>query len=116
MKCPVAVSKPALQEGIPKAYHLAGVCAQSCLESKCEELLNGEITFQDLKMIENNLKKMKQLCVALSRHEEEKPLHKSIEVAVQMRLEEYEVVKNCHQQYDHLVRYIQSSKIGKVQG
>ena len=116
MKPLITVSKPALQEGIPESYHLAGVCAQSCLESKCDELLSGEITYQDLKMIEKHLEKMMQLCVALSRHEEEKPLHKAIEDAVQLRLEEYEVVKNCHQQYDHLVRYVQSANIGKVQG
>lgn len=102
------MSKPKLWESIPEDYHIAGACAQSCLEKKYEELQSGEITYEDLKKIEEHSEKMKQLCVALSRREE------SIYVAVRRRLEEYSVFKNCRQQYEHLCRNLRSA--GKVQG
>ena len=106
------VSKPVLREGIPEQYHIAGICAQTCLEGKCEKLQSGEVTIEDLNNVRNCRDQMKRLCSAVSTGNS---LYKSVETAVIKRLEECEALKRRVEILSHLCRQIHCVS-GKVQG
>lgn len=109
------VSKPVLREGIPNQYHIAGICARSCLEGTCEKLQSGEITIEDLQNIRNYREQMKRLCSAVSSSKEGNDLYKSVEAAVAKRLEECEALKRRIEILSHLCRQIHCVS-SKVQG
>ena len=100
------VSKPVLQQGIPHQYDMAGICAQSCLEGKCDQLQSGEVNIADLWKVNRNREQMQRLCVAVSSSEEGSSLYRSVETAVRKRLEEYEAVKRRKEVLSHLSRHI----------
>ncbi len=109
------VSKPVLREGIPDQYHIAGICAQSCLEEKCEKLQSGEVSIEDLQNVRNCRDQMKRLCSAVSNRKEGNDLFKSVEAAVSRRLEECEALRRRIEILSHLCRQIHCVN-RKVQG
>ena len=101
-----------LRIGIPEQYHIAGICAQSCLEGKCEKLQSGEITIEDLHHVRDCRDQMKRLCSAVSTGNS---LYKSVEAAVVKRLEECEALKRRVETLSHLCRQIHCVS-NKIQG
>ena len=100
------MSKPILREGIPTEYHVAGICAQSCLEGMCENLRNGEITVQDLQMVREYQEQMKRLCLAVSSSDERTDLYTCVKGAVEKRLEECNAVNIRREVLSHLCHFI----------
>jgi hypothetical protein len=100
------VSKKILQEGIPEEYHLAGVCAQSCLEGVCNKLQSGEVNIEDLQKLSKNQEQMQRLCVAVSSNEDGRYSYELVETAVKKRLDEYRAVRRRREVISHLYRQI----------
>ena len=111
----LSVSKAALQEGIPPQYGMAGMCACSCLQVKCEKLQTGEVDIEDLQKIYKSQDQMKRLCSAISSSKEGSTLYLSVEAAVKKRLAEWTAVKRRREVLSHLCRQIHSVT-DKVEG
>ena len=107
----IIVSKPVLQQGIPEEYHLAGVCAQSRLETMCDKLQSGEVNIEDLKKLSNNQEQMQRLCVAVSSSKDGWYSYKSVETAIKKRLEEHRAVKRRKEVLSQLCRHIYSEQV-----
>ena len=111
LKIIIIVSKPVLQQGIPEEYHLAGVCAQSCLEIMCDKLLSGKVNIEDLQKLSKDQEQMQRLCVAVSSGKYGRYSYKSVETAVKKRLEEHRAVKRRKEILSHLCRHIYSEQV-----
>ena len=111
MSINIIVSKQVLQQGIPEEYHLAGVCAQSCLEAMCDKLQSGEVNIEDLQKLSYNQEQMQRLCVAVSSSKDGRYSYKFVETAVKKRLEEHRAVKRRKEVLSHLCRHISSEQV-----
>ena len=85
---------------------MAGMCAQSCLETMCDKLQSGEVNIEDLQKVSNNPEQMQRLCIAVSSSKDGRYSYRSVETAVKKRLEEYRAVKRRREVISHLYRQI----------
>lgn len=74
------------------------VCAHSNLELVCRQIIEGDITINELQKISDKMEQMKRLCTAASVSSNQEPQQQQfafedIKTALEQRMDEYEAFK-----------------------
>ena len=107
------MSKTKLKQGIPKEYQFVGDWVRSCLQEICKSLESANATLKEVEKIGESHEQMKRLCQALSSDEYGNALHRSVETALRMRLEECKMFRQNLEHLFHLYHHLDDKVQGK---
>ena len=101
--------------GLSQECEIACLCALSKFKEVCGRLRNGDITVNELKMIEKLSKNMERLCEAVTRFSAEEGLSSdALRLTLQQRLREFQTFEHYRQMYVKICDWIPSPEC--VQG
>ena len=104
-----------LKLGLSQECEIACLCGLSKFKEVCGHLRNGDITVNELKMIEKLQKNMERLCEAVARFSKEEGLSSdALRLSLHQRLHEFQTFEHYQQMYFKICDWIPSPEC--VQG